>query len=143
MLSVCLGSILEVSARVVSVSKHVVASIWSCEQLNSHPRGALEAPESRGPSEPGVVSETIARDALLRTGAWPGLIESGTVPIWTIDYVYSHLQPPIQSPFLDRVSSWRRILTDSVGEAMWRPPVAPHGPQQSVWVSLTHVGQRS
>ena len=101
MLSVCLGSILEVSARVVSVSKHVVASIWSCEQLNSHPRGALEASESRGPSDLGVVSETTARDALLRTGAWPGLIKSGTVPIWTIDYVYSHLQPPIQSPFLD------------------------------------------
>ena len=143
MLSVHVGSSLGANTRVVCVSKHVAASIWSCEQLNSHLRGTLEAPQSRDLSEPGVVSETIARDALLRTGAWQWCIESGTVPIWTIDYVYSHLQPPIQSPFLDRVSSWRRILTDSVGEAMWRPPVAPHGPQQSVWVSITHVGQRS
>ena len=132
----CPGPSLGTSARVVSISKHVVASIWSCEQLNSHPRGALEVPESRGPSEPGVVSETIARDALLRTGAWPGLIENGTVPIWTIDYVYLHLQPPIQSPFFRLAQMTPRsygkvtpVYSGSSRSSQWPPgcPSSPYG----------------
>ena len=38
----------------------------------------------RGDSEPGWGSETVARGAPLRTGACPGVIESGTVLVWSI-----------------------------------------------------------
>ena len=38
----------------------------------------------RGDSEPGVGSETVARGAPLRTGACPGVVESGTVLVWSI-----------------------------------------------------------
>ena len=38
----------------------------------------------RGDSEPGWGSETVARGAPLRTGACPGVIENGTVLVWSI-----------------------------------------------------------
>ena len=96
MLSVCLGPILKVSARVVSVSKHVVASIWSCEQLNSHLRGA----KNRGSQGGSRAYVTCADYGPLRTRACLGVVIIGTVSKFNFRLYHSHLWPAPFTVFL-------------------------------------------
>ena len=105
------------------------------KHLSSPPFHPLKIPcPLRGDSEPGWGSETVARGAPLRTGACPGVVESGTVLVWSIPcsiHTYrtsfsQHFFSKSQNPSPGRSDAFRKPFPASTRQSL--PMVASPGP---------------